>query len=97
MQNNRPHAIFPFQEEIILEDERVLLRPLQEEDANELYPYVISEPELFTYALHPMRSRSDLDSYIEQALIQRERGLEYSSLVGHRLHMDWKAVSANRS
>jgi RimJ/RimL family protein N-acetyltransferase len=46
MLSNGPRAIFPFQDEIILEDERVLLRPLHEEDTQELYSYVLSEPEL---------------------------------------------------
>jgi len=81
MLSNGPRAIFPFQDEIILEDERVLLRPLHEEDTQELYSYVLSEPELFTYALRPMGSRSDLEYYIEQALIQREQGLEYPFVV----------------
>ncbi|HEY4937240.1 MAG TPA: hypothetical protein VII44_11695 [Puia sp.] len=36
---------------LVLEDERVLLRPLQQEDLEFLLPFALNEPEIWSYSL----------------------------------------------
>jgi len=40
-----------FQQQPILENERVLLRPIQENDFDNLLPFSLHEPEIWTYGL----------------------------------------------
>lgn len=68
---------FPFQNEIILTDDNVILRPLVEEDIDELSYFVLHEPELFSYALQPMHSENDLRDYVRTALEHRKKNTEY--------------------
>ena len=63
---------FPFNETIILEDDRVLLRPLKADDFNALLKYVQNEPELFRFALTPMLTEEDLKKYISHAFFQHK-------------------------
>lgn len=72
---------FPFEEEIILSDMNVSLRPLDMVDLESLLFFVNHEPDLFRYSLQPMRNRNELQEYIRHALSQRSRKLEYPFLV----------------
>ncbi len=72
---------FPFNETIILEDDRVLLRPLKADDFNALLKYVQNEPELFIFALTPMRTEEDLKKYISHAFFQHKEKIEYPFVV----------------
>ena len=40
-----------FQQQPILENERVLLRPIQENDFDNLLPFSLNEPEIWKYGL----------------------------------------------
>jgi len=69
------------QQENILEDERVLLRPLQVNDFNNLLPFALKEPETWRYSSKTAGSAELLKLYINDALASREKGLEYPFIV----------------
>jgi len=74
-------AEFSFTGDIILENEKVLLRPLRGEDFYLLLPFSLNEPELWTYSLQPGNGPENLKSYIEKALEGRENKNAYPFIV----------------
>jgi RimJ/RimL family protein N-acetyltransferase len=78
-------ATFPFETEIILENERVLLRPLQKTDESLLLPFAKNEPDLWKYALISVKNEAELSNYIVLALIQKEKKLEYPFVIIDKL------------
>lgn len=67
--------------EVILENERVLLRPLQLSDFESLSSFSLHEPELWTYSLVPANGLDNLKKYLELAIEGREKGHSYPFLV----------------
>jgi RimJ/RimL family protein N-acetyltransferase len=67
--------------DIILEDERVFLRPLMQEDAILLSPYVKDEPALWKFALTPITSEQAFDQYIASAVESRGLKTAYPFIV----------------
>lgn len=65
----------------ILENNRVLLRPLQSTDIDYLLPFSEQEPELWTYSLVSAAGKNNLKSYIESALQARKEQREYPFIV----------------
>ena len=76
---------FDFREEIILENERVLLRPLQVSDASLLGHYVNEEPDLWQYSLAAITNTIDLEKYIQAAIEARENKTSYAFIVFDKL------------
>jgi len=72
---------FNSKEEYILEDERVLIRPLQAEDFENLLPFAINEPETWRYSSKTAGSGELLKLYINDALELRKKGIEYPFIV----------------
>lgn len=72
---------FPFSEPIILEDDRVLLRPLTEADIKHLTVFSLDEPELWTYSLLPANGLENLKKYVQIALQKREEKNSYPFIV----------------
>ncbi|MFC7357758.1 GNAT family N-acetyltransferase [Jejudonia soesokkakensis] len=72
---------FPFSETIILENERVLLRPLTEADFKHLKTFSLTEPELWTYSLLPANGLENLKSYIEIALQKKAVNDSYPFII----------------
>ena len=68
-------------EEYKLEDERVLLRPLQADDFDKLLPFAVNEPETWRYSSKNAGSAELLKAYIDDALQLREKGVEYPFIV----------------
>ncbi len=68
-------------EEYILEDDRVLLRPLKLEDFENLSPFALNEPELWKYSLITAAGEEGLANYMEIALEARTTGKEYPFIV----------------
>lgn len=68
-------------ENYLLEDERVLLRPLQQEDKKYLFPFSLNEPELWNYSLVTAAGEKGLENYIQMALDARDSGKEYPFIV----------------
>lgn len=73
--------VFDTSSNLILENERVLLRPLLPEDAVLLAPYVKEEPALWKYALTPIQTEQDLEQYIVAANDARQMGSAYPFIV----------------
>lgn len=70
-----------FHQTITLENERVLLRPLQAEDFEHLKEFAINEPTLWQYSLMPADGLENMRRYIDSALLERERETSYPFIV----------------
>ncbi|MFT4532880.1 MAG: RimJ/RimL family protein N-acetyltransferase [Saprospiraceae bacterium] len=62
-----------FTQNIVLENNRVLLRPIEAGDFDFLLPYSINEPTLWQYSLTPANGPENLKKYIDFALEKREK------------------------
>jgi RimJ/RimL family protein N-acetyltransferase len=60
-----------FPENLILESERVLMRPLQLEDLPILMPFALEEPETWSYSLVSAAGKTGMEEYIQNAVQQR--------------------------
>ena len=76
---------FNFDEEIILENERVLLRPLAQSDGSLLAHFVEEEPDLWKYSLVAINNSTDLENYIQTAIEARVQKTSYAFIVFDRL------------
>lgn len=65
----------------ILEDDFVLLRPLQESDVDNLLEIAINEPETWKYSLVPAHGKENLTKYIQQAVKNTENKTEFPFIV----------------
>lgn len=65
----------------VLEDDRVLLRPLQQEDFNYLLSFALQEPELWKYSLVSAAGEEGLQNYMNITCKAREEGKEYPFIV----------------
>jgi len=72
---------FDFSEAHILENEKVLLRPLIRDDLGHLSSFSLNEPELWKYSLIPANGLLNLEKYIEQALQARLDKTSYAFIV----------------
>jgi len=70
-----------FPQNLVLEDDRVLMRPLEKTDIDFLEPYVIHESDIWSYFLTPMNSREHMEQYIKTTVEQRELGKEYPFII----------------
>ncbi len=70
-----------FNEDYILENERVKLTPLKAEDYTNLLSFAIQEPELWTYSLVQASSPEKMKDYIDLALKARENKNSYAFVV----------------
>ncbi len=60
-----------FPENLTLESERVLMRPLQLEDLPILMPFALEEPETWSYSLVSAAGKTGMKEYIQNAVQQR--------------------------
>ena len=65
----------------ILEDERVLLRPLLESDVENLLEISMNEPETWEYSLIRANGKENLEKYIQIALNAKANGTEFPFIV----------------
>ena len=70
---------------LILENQRVELRPLVEEDYDSLLPFSTLEPYLWDFSLISASGPENLKNYIRSALLAKENGLAYPFLVFDKL------------
>ncbi len=73
--------VFDTQQDHQLEDDCVLLRPLQSADCNNLLLFALEEPEIWKYSLVPVAGEANLKKYIETTLQARKEGKEYAFIV----------------
>jgi RimJ/RimL family protein N-acetyltransferase len=74
-------AILDFPQNVILENESVLLRPLQESDVENLLEISINEPETWEYSLVRANGKENLENYIQIALKARVDKTEFPFIV----------------
>ena len=72
---------FNFSEDYILEDDRVLLRPLKETDLDFFLPYALDEPDTWKYSYISARGDDGMKNYVKAALDGRALGKEYPFIV----------------
>lgn len=70
-----------FPQDTILEDEMVLLRPLQTTDVENLLDISLNEPETWEYSLVRANGKENLENYIQIALNARENKTEFPFIV----------------
>jgi RimJ/RimL family protein N-acetyltransferase len=70
-----------FLEDIVLENERVLLRPLEASDLEFLLPYAVNEPDTWNYSLVSPAGEKGMKNYIDATLQLREQKKEYPFIV----------------
>ncbi|HEX9981192.1 MAG TPA: GNAT family protein [Flavobacterium sp.] len=75
-------STFDFSKEIILEDDTVLLRPLQLIDVSNLLHFSIDEPEIWKFSLvQAGGGKENLENYISIAMKGRESRTEFPFIV----------------
>lgn len=72
---------FNFSENIVLEDDLVLLRPLQKTDVENLLEISINEPNTWEYSLIRANGKENLENYIDIALKAREKKIAFPFIV----------------
>jgi hypothetical protein len=72
---------FSINQNIVLENDCVLLRPLAMSDANYLQVFSENEPELWQYSLQSAAGSDNLTQYLESAVKGRESGLAYPFII----------------
>lgn len=72
---------FSFTDNIILEDDFVLLRPIQESDVENLLEISLNEPETWKYSLVGAEGKDNLINYIQLAIKEREDKKEFPFIV----------------
>lgn len=72
---------FPFTEPIVLENERVLLRPLEASDYENLLPFALQEPDLWRFSLVSPAGTDGMKAYVEAALEEKRANKEYPFIV----------------
>jgi RimJ/RimL family protein N-acetyltransferase len=72
---------FNFSENIVLEDDLVLLRPLQKTDIKNLLEISINEPNTWEYSLIRANGKENLENYITIALKARDNKTEFPFIV----------------
>ena len=73
----------------LLEDDFVLLRPLQNDDILHLLPYALHEPSLWTYSLKNPAGEEGMKQYIADALKAKSEGKEYPFIVWDKRTKQW--------
>ena len=77
--------LFDFKKDYILEDDRVLLRPILLNDLDSLATYVLNEPEIWQFSLVAIQAPKDLQGYIESAIQSRRDQTAYPFIVFDKL------------
>jgi RimJ/RimL family protein N-acetyltransferase len=69
------------QADYLLEDDRMLLRPLKETDLQFLLPYALNEPDTWKFSYISAKGEDGMRKYINDALDGRQSSLEYPFIV----------------
>lgn len=70
-----------FPQNLVLEDERVMLRPLQLTDLQYLTRFAVEEPEIWAFSVTPLIGEKGMEAYISSAVLNRQSGKEYPFIV----------------
>ena len=80
-----PKLVFDTSTDFILENERVLLRPLVQDDVENLSSYIKDEPTLWKYALTPITTEQEFEQYMATAVEARQLKTAYPFIVFDKL------------
>ena len=72
---------FPFDEEITLENNFVLLRPITKSDIDNLLPIATDDKDLLQFSPAPIYTRELLETYIDTAILNRANKNRYTFIV----------------
>ena len=72
---------FDHKSDYILEDERVLLRPLKKPDIEFLLPFALHEPDTWKYSYLTAKGKDGMSKYIADAIEAMSTGIEYAFIV----------------
>jgi RimJ/RimL family protein N-acetyltransferase len=72
---------FDFNKKYTLENESLILRPLEITDIENLIHFSINEPELWRYSLLPASNENELKNYLKVALEKRKNKVDYPFIV----------------
>jgi N-acetyltransferase len=72
---------FNFSKDYLLENKRVLLRPLEASDFQHLLIFSLNEPEIWKYSLSSASGKANLENYISKTLEGRAAQKEYPFIV----------------
>ena len=70
-----------FQQQPVLENERVLLRPIEENDFENLLPFSLNEPDTWFYGLVTAAGEENLKTYLANAIKNRNEKKEFAFIV----------------
>src|SRR5690348_10924796 len=70
-----------FEDKPVLEDDRVLLRAIHEDDFVQLLPFSLNEPDIWKYGLVTAAGEENLSTYIQNAVKQLQEEKEYPFIV----------------
>lgn len=89
-----------FQEDIVLDNERVRLSPLSMEHLDDLLPIALDHPDLIKYSPPAWGSKKHLKSYVENVLKLRRQEAKYSFVIYDKAaekfvgHTSYMSISA---
>lgn len=75
---------FDFQADIILENQRACLRPLQPGDLENLMPAASSDPMMLRFSRAPIHTPELLQQFIDESVQERTSGIRYPLIVFDR-------------
>ena len=70
-----------FDHNVVLENERALLRPLQLLDEEHIIPFVIAEPTTWKFSLNGPKDEASMKNYIATAIQNRNEKKEYPFII----------------
>jgi N-acetyltransferase len=74
-------TFFDFDRDYLLEDDHVLLRPLELSDTEYLMPFALQEPDTWQYSLLPAAGEEGMKNYVAMAVAARQNKTEYPFIV----------------
>lgn len=80
---------FDCTKEYVLEDDRIILRPLRQEDKIHLLPFSLNEPYLWKYSLVGAEGEEGLQNYMNITFRARAEGKEYPFIVFDKLTSEY--------
>ncbi|MDR3715657.1 MAG: GNAT family protein [Puia sp.] len=78
-----------FPEDLVLEDERTLLRPLELTDLEYLLPFALGEPETWKYSNTSPAGREGMERYLNDTISGRAGKKEYPFIVFDKAKNAW--------
>jgi RimJ/RimL family protein N-acetyltransferase len=82
-----------FPQDLTLENERALLRPLQMTDLEYLLPYALNEPDIWKFSVISPAGKTGMEQYIRETVDMRSGAKEYPFIIFDKLANQWAGSS----